>query len=149
MTINKFYRVPILAACLLFIVTGVVFKTIKVKAAGNQCFPSCGAFNNYIGSNPMCPSGSVLQYANCYEGSSWNVLCMKQLPIGTDPARCVTSPDCNTITAGTVDSNGNYIICHTEICKPAFGPCGPFDGSHGSPYMYAGAGGAITPTCGQ
>jgi hypothetical protein len=147
MIINKFYRVPILAACLLLIVTGVVFKTIKVKAAGNQCFTSCGAFNNYMSSNPLCPSGSVMQYANCYEGSSWNVLCMKQMPIGTDPARCYTWPDCSTILFWC--PNPPFYVCESWVCKPQFGSCGPYDGRHGSPYVYAGAGGAIMPTCGM
>jgi len=147
MIINKFYRVPILAACLLLIVTGVVFKTIKVKANGSQCFPSCGDFNNYLSSYSLCPPGSVMQYANC-SGGGWNVLCMKQVPIGTDPARCLTEPFCRTVCYGTHGGTGESCI---DLCCAQFGSCGPYTGDPHAPqpYIYAGTGGAIMETCGQ
>jgi hypothetical protein len=137
MRVNKFYRVPIVAACLLLIVTGAVFKTIKVKAA-SQCFPSCGDFNNWASS--LCPSGSVLQNSNC-SGSGWNVLCMKQIPQGTDPARCITDSVCYTIGF----FNGEPIV----VCNAVFGSCGPYGGGGQThPYIYAGAGGSIgAPAC--
>jgi len=149
MNINKFYRVPILAACLLLIVTGVVFKTIKVKAAGNQCFTDCDAFNNYLSSYGLCPSGSVLQYSSC-GGSGWNVLCMKQVPIGTDPARCYTWPVCSTIYF-QCQNPPRFELCESFVCKAQFGSCGPYTGDPHAPqpYIYAGTGGAIMETCGQ
>ena len=146
MTINKFYRAPIVAACLLLIVTGLVFKTIKVKAA-NQCFPSCDVFHSYEFS--LCPSGSVWVNGYC-GGGGWNVLCGKQVPYGTDPARCITGSECfNTTFLCMCYEDGQCGTCASEVCKAVFGSCGPYGGVGQQPYMYAGTGGAIMETCGQ
>jgi len=143
MKVNKFYRVPIVAACLLLIVTGAVFKTIKVKAA-NQCFTSCDVFHTYEFS--LCPGGSVLVNSFC-GGGGWNVLCGKQVPYGTDPARCITGTSSITICYSVPPEAPP--ICDT-VYQAEFGPCGPYTGVGQQPYTYAGTGGAIgPPTCGN
>src|SRR5262249_50082127 len=118
MTINKFYRVPILAACLLLIVTGVVFKTIKVKAAGSQCFPDCNTFYQY--QYNMCPGGSSLSYSYCGESGGsggWNVMCQKSPQSGGTAGTCLSEPEC--FTAVFACPNPPYIRT-SQQCKAQF-----------------------------
>jgi hypothetical protein len=162
---TKYYRIPIVAACLFLAVTVGVLNIVKVKAA-NQCFSSCATFYNYSAS--LCPGGSTLVNTWCYDGSgsdygSFGVLCQKYTQSGPscqdNPGVCFEYHNSVQVPCGVNPGGDPYppgSICYNNsvasYCTPDF-VC-PKTGPYGPPpsqpyYAYSGKGGYISPTCGQ